>query len=215
MFTTRSKAARSWQRRQLGDHLPWRCLQKVLPRAEQTKLSETRDRLGPVEAHLSLSPSSPRIIPFGNVHNAPLHAIFVASKRFERFRMAFWLICFTLCPDSFCSASFTLFIHSVIHLVAWPRSGSAAFDCFFGAVAISDLTCFDLHASRAGVEAGTGVGKLTKCPEVIYSLRAIAALRSGLFWGISCAMMAPSWVVSQKAEGFAGSSRRNRRGSLG
>lgn len=59
MFTTRSKAARSWWRRQLGDHLPWRCLQKVLPRAEQTKLSETRDRLGPVEALLPLSPSSP------------------------------------------------------------------------------------------------------------------------------------------------------------
>lgn len=127
--------------------------------------------------------SSPLLLPFGNVHNAPLHAIFVASKRFERFRMPFWLICFTLCPDSFCSASFTLFIHSVIHLVAWPRLGSAAFDYFFGAVAISDLTCFDLHASRAGVGAGTGVGKLTKCPEVIYSLRAIAALRVGFFFG--------------------------------
>lgn len=57
MFTTRSKAERSWRRRQLGDHLPWRCLQKVLPRAEQTKLSETRDRLGPVGALLPLSPS--------------------------------------------------------------------------------------------------------------------------------------------------------------
>lgn len=100
--------------------------------------------------------------------------------------MPFWLICFTLWPYSFCSASFTLFIHSVIHLVASSRSGFAAFDCFFGAVAISDLTCFDLHASRAavgaGVEAGAGPGKLTKCPGVIYSLRAIAAFPVGFFW---------------------------------
>lgn len=163
------------------------------------------------------SPASPLPLPsprsLGNVHNAPLHAIFVTSKRFERFRMPFWLICFTLCPHSFCSASFTSFIHSVIHLVAWPRSGSAAFDCFFGAVAISDLTCFDLHASRAavGVGVGAGAGKLTKCPGVIYSLRAIAALRVEFFWiwGISCAMMAPSWVASQKSEGFAGSSSGN------
>lgn len=81
------------QGRQLGDHLPWRCLQKVLPRAKANKARETRDRLGPVGAAslplpLSALPSPPS--PF-NDHNAPLHAIFVASKGSKGFECLFGL----------------------------------------------------------------------------------------------------------------------------
>lgn len=82
--------------------------------------------------------------------------------------MPFWLVfALPLALGRIGSAPHHSFTQSVIHLVAWPpRSRSAAFDCFFGAGAISDLTCFDLHASRRRDELAwsLGAGQLPECP---------------------------------------------------
>lgn len=97
--------------------------------------------------------------------------------------MPFWLVfALPLALGRIGSAPHHSFTQSVIHLVAWPpRSGSAAFDCFFGAGAISDLTCFDLHASRRRDELLEW--SLGAAPGVIYSLRAIVCKLGKRFFG--------------------------------
>lgn len=120
MFTTRS--TEGWEEeggcrgRQLGDHLPWRCLQKVLPRAKANKAQETRDRLGHVgAASLSLPLSALLLVP----------PVMFIMRRFTQFSWhrkvrkvsnafltLYLLYLSSSWPDWFCSASF---IHSVGH----------------------------------------------------------------------------------------------------
>lgn len=118
MFTTRS--TEGWEEeggcrgRQLGDHLPWRCLQKVLPRAKANKARETRDRLGHVGAAFPSLPFPP-----------PPPLVMFIMRRFTQFSWhrkvrkvsnaflnLYLLYLSSSWPDWFCSASF---IHSVSH----------------------------------------------------------------------------------------------------